>query len=350
MYKEQSGRLRPGFYMNQWLKDNIDNYFIKAVEAKWDCVVLITGMEGSAKSTNAMTIAAYIDPTFPGELVPEPVQKEDEKVREFNKRHERWSPAWRTTDRIVFTFDQFIKAIDTSLPRQCIVFDEAVNAMNSQDASSEMQKILVKKMTMIRKKRLYIFICIPTIFMLRRYFAVARARALIHFYSPDGISRGVFRFYNYEDKRKLYFRGFKEWDMHAAKESFKGDARDTTGFYFDMDDYEAKKDAAIKELTDAPKKAAKNEGDMRKKIRETRDKLVFLYFHKIKDLFHQKYPEQRFTMDRFVKYMKIKCNIDLEEDLWQKAYADGRKVLGMSKSVGEQGEGQTTGDYTASNK
>ncbi len=319
VFYNKNGVPHRGFYMDANLKSNIDNYFIKAVDVKWDCVVLNTGMEGSAKTTSAAAIAHYIDPTFPGELIGD------------------GSPR-RHIDRVVFTFDQLIKAIDNAKPKQAIQFDEAVMAMNAQDASSEIQKILIKKMTMIRKKQLFIFILIPKIFMLRRYFAVSRARAMIHMYTPDGISRGYFRFYNYEDKRKLYFKGFKEWDDHAAPPSFKGRTTDTSWYFYDENEYEKKKDEAIEQLTAAPQKAKKEESEQRKSIREARDKLIFVAYHYAEKL---RGGTKKFPMSEFSVWLKANANVDIPSVQLTKCYKDGRKLVINNATAGNQEESGT---------
>jgi len=188
----------------------------------------------SAKSTNAMSIAKYLDPTFPGELI-DPTKN--------TRRH---------CDRIVFTHKQFMEAIDASKPGQAIVFDEAIMGFMAADASTEIQKALIKKMVTIRKKNLYIFIVLPSIFLLRKYMAIFRTRYMIHFYTPDGISRGYFKFYSYESKRKMYIKGQKDFNQDADKFDFGGRATDTQGLFFDLDEYEAKKDAAIRSITEEP--------------------------------------------------------------------------------------------------
>jgi hypothetical protein len=231
---------RFGFYLDSYLKSNFDDYVIKAVLKKWDAVILVTGIEGSAKSTSTFSFAKYVDPIFPGELI-------DEKT---TRRH---------CDRIVFTADQFLKAVDDSKIGQAIVWDEAVLGFMAGDASSQIQKILVKKMVTIRKKRLYIFIVIPSIFLLRMYMAVFRTRACIHFYSPDGLDRGYFKFYSYDSKRQLYIKGKKEFNQGAHPCDFKGRTTNTEGLFFDVNEYDKKKDDAIKQITEKPKRDKENE-------------------------------------------------------------------------------------------
>ena len=251
-----TGWKRKGFYMDKTLKHNLDNYLIPAVHAKWDGVGLVTGIEGSAKSTNVMSVAKYLDPSFPGTPVGD----------NTTRRH---------CERVVFSAKQFTEAIDKAHPRQAIVFDEAVMGFLAADAATEIQKALIKKMVTIRKKQLYIFIVLPSIFLLRMYMAIFRTRVLIHFYTPDGISRGYFKFYSYESKRKLYISGKRDFNQDASKFDFAGRATDTSGLFFPIDEYEDKKDEAIRSIIEEPKKAKESIKNAQYVLKGQRDLIIW---------------------------------------------------------------------------
>lgn len=208
-----------GFTMDNYLVRNINDYLIKAVKNKWDGCMLFTGMEGSGKTTLAGACAALIDPNF-------------------------------SLDSVVFTVQQFFDAVDKAPPESVILWDEMVFGGLSTEALSSIQTALIKKMTTIRKKRLYIFLVIPSIFLLRMYFAIFRTRAMIDCYSPDGIERGKFRFYSFDTKRKLFFHGKKTWNMMATKADFFGSFVNTDGYFYDLEEYDEKKEAAIKTIND----------------------------------------------------------------------------------------------------
>jgi len=178
-------------------------------------------------------------------------------------------------------------AVDKAKPGTAIVWDEMVLGGLAQDASSEAQKVLIKKLVTIRKKRLYLFFVLPSIFMLRLYFAVFRTRALIHFTTPDGIQRGIFKFYSYDTKRKLFMKGRKEYDQDASKPDFMGDCTNTMGYFFDLLEYDSKKEEAIKSIT-----AEKTKPKL-KKIMNLRDVLLLRI-----------YNEKRFVnMDEFAEWI-----------------------------------------------
>ena len=151
-------------------------------------------------------------------------------------------------DSIAWTSKQIEKAIQNANPGDSILCDEFVLAGLSTDAMTEMQNLLIKYFTLIRKKRLFIYLVVPYFYLLRRYFALGRPRALIHIFSPDGIKRGYYRFYNYEQKRYLYFKGIKTWSYPKdCDSSFIGESRikNISELGIDEEEYERRKDKAI---------------------------------------------------------------------------------------------------------
>ncbi len=46
VYINKHGKDHTGFYMDGYLKKNVEDYLIAAVKKKWDGVVLVTGIEG----------------------------------------------------------------------------------------------------------------------------------------------------------------------------------------------------------------------------------------------------------------------------------------------------------------
>jgi len=145
-YYDEHNNPRQGYYLHEYIKSNIDRFAVKRIKHKLDNIFVITGLEGSGKTTLSSAIANYLDPTFPGKLL------EDGTPR-------------RSCDRIVFTLKQIMEAIDKSKPGQSIQIDEAIITLGSQDASNEFQKLMIKKFTTIRKKRLNIFLLIPNFFL-----------------------------------------------------------------------------------------------------------------------------------------------------------------------------------------
>jgi len=219
------------FYMSRELQRVLD-HFIKSIKRKWDSVIVIDGIEGSAKSTLARCVAWYLTKTY----------------RKRNKF---------TNDNIVFTPQQFNEFVDThnldsKHPGIALVFDEFVTGGLSTQMNA-MQNALIQKFTMIRKKRMFIILVIPYLFMLRTYFAVGRARLLIHVWSEDFITRGNFSVYGFTTKQKLYFaatKGTHKW-QYIVTPDFQGKfLKDIAqpDFFTNDEEYENKKDEATVSL------------------------------------------------------------------------------------------------------
>jgi len=277
-FTKPTGRVFDGFYLDGYLKSNLDDYLIKAVKYKFDGTMIVSGIEGAGKTTLAFTIARYCDPTFPGPLLEDGTGK-------------------RSCDRIVFSGQQILEQIDKAKIGQAIVIDEAIMGMFSQDHGNEMHKILLKKFVTIRKKRLFIFLVIPSIFLLRRYFAIFRTRAMIHCTVKDGIKRGFFKFYSYNTKKDLYLKGLKEFNQNAVKSDFIGTFTDTEGFFCDVEEYDKKKEEAILSLTKG--KSAKRLPPRYQNICNQRDTLL-------KHIYDQKKAASGplYTLRDYSKYLK----------------------------------------------
>ena len=217
-----------GFYLHPTLKENLD-YEHKRIQKSWDCCAVITGEEGSGKSNLGKAVCYYMASL---------------------------SNIKFTANDVVFTVEQFEKWLENAPPGAACLWDEFVLAGASQDALLPIQNILIKKMTLIRKRRLFIVLVIPYIFMLRKYFAVARTRFLLHVTSPDNMTRGTFDYYSKPNKRKLYILGFKFWEYNVWDCDFHGNFSDYSGLLIDEAEYERKKDEVTN--TFDKKESAKN--------------------------------------------------------------------------------------------
>ena len=202
------------------LKMNINLFsnimeILDMIRLKFDGVILLDGMEGSGKSELGKQICLTSNKDFGAKDV-------------------------------FYTVDQFEEWVDNSIPGSAGLWDEFVLAGLSTDALTKMQNILIKKFTMMRKKGLIVVLVIPYIFMLRKYFAVARTRCLIHVYCR-GKTRGYFKFYNYKEKQFIYNYGYKTW-LYSPKvnASFQGQFGVWADNYIDNKAIELKKDEAMK--------------------------------------------------------------------------------------------------------
>lgn len=181
------------FSMSSRLKRNLDKNVINALKKEnKDCVIIVDGREGSGKSTLAMQLGKYCDPTL-------------------------------DLSRIVFSPEDFREAILKSEKGQCIIYDEAFTGFSSRGSLSPINKVLVSLAMQMRQKNLFIIIVLPTIFMLDKYMAMHRTKALIHVFESKG-RRGYFRLFNNKKKKLLLLFGSKTMS-HSVKQAwtnFKG--------------------------------------------------------------------------------------------------------------------------------
>ncbi len=196
------------FHMDGYLQANIDAMKRDVTKKNYDGFVLITGREGFGKSTIAMQIALYCDHDF-------------------------------TIDNVVFTAEQFLEAVGSAKKYTAIVFDETMGYLSSRNGMSKFNKVLIKVMSEMRSKNLFVFLCIPNFFMMDWYVAQHRTTGLLYVRK-----RGVFASYDYPTKKKLYIEGKRMHTYHVPPNFF---GRFVKCFPIDEVLYEKKKQEAINE-------------------------------------------------------------------------------------------------------
>lgn len=201
------------FYLDGYLKDNLEKIKI-IIKKDWDFVFVIDGMEGGGKSTFAIQMALFLDPTL-------------------------------NLDRIVFESDEFEKAVLKADKYQAIIYDEAITGLYSREAMKYINTTLTKLLAQIRQKNLFIFIILPSFFDLDSYVSMWRSRGLFHIYTKD-FERGYFAFYDYDTKKQLFSLGKKHYNYYSKKPNIKG--RYTKYNPFEKD-YRIKKLDSIKKRT-----------------------------------------------------------------------------------------------------
>lgn len=194
------------FYIDGYLKSNLDYSIMEVKRRNFDKFVLIFGREGFGKTTLALQMALYCDNTF-------------------------------NIDRICFTPEQFLKAVQKAEKFQAIVFDETMWGLSARAVMTRMNRYLIKIISEMRSKNLFVFMCIPSIFMMDWYVAQHRSNAGIYVYK-----RGCFGSYDYPTKRKLYIEGKKKHSYHVPP-NFRGNFPKC--FPVDEKEYEKRKQKAI---------------------------------------------------------------------------------------------------------
>lgn len=203
------------WWIDRALKENFD-YIIPKVSHKIphrrsDMFICIDGPVGSGKTTLSFQCAKYFDPTF-------------------------------NLSRVVFSVDEFLKALIRAVPGQAIVFDEAI-IVNSRSALTEFNKKVIIAMTQIRSKGLYIFFNIPSVFDLDRNLVLNRCHLLLHCFQNNFGDRGRFLVFDKDKLKTLYLKGKRLYSYAFPKANFS--ARFNEYFFLDREEYEKKKQAEI---------------------------------------------------------------------------------------------------------
>ena len=195
------------FYMDGFLKAALDTAK-NTIKKDWDIVFCVDGGEGSGKSVLAMQLAYYCDPTL-------------------------------TNTRIVFTPQDFRKAITTSEKYTAVIYDEAYTGLSSRATMSLINRTLISMLAEIRQRNLFVFVVMPCFFDLDKYVALWRSRGLFHVYTGKNFQRGFFAFYNTDRKKDLYINGKKFYSYFKPKPNFIG--RFTNHYTVDEKEYKNNK-------------------------------------------------------------------------------------------------------------
>ena len=259
------------YHMNDRLRDNLKEKIVPSLMKKdKDCFICIDGKEGSGKSTLALQIGKYVDPTL-------------------------------DLSRVVFDGEGFRQAVFKAKKGQVVIFDEAFTGLSSRAALSGVNKTLVSLMMQMRQKNLMVIMVLPTFFMLDKYAAVFRAKALIHVYENKGI-RGYFRFYNSKLKKLLYLKGKKDYSYSSkyVRTRFKGRfyGKFALGDEIEEEKYRIKKEKAL-EATEKDPMTSKQI-----KYRNQRDITIYL-LRKTSKMTYRELAEYLQDYDFDISYQQI---------------------------------------------
>lgn len=166
-------------YVAKDIKRQLSNSKKKVIEIDQDRIYLVTGAEGSGKSLLAKQLAYEIDKTF-------------------------------VLDRIYFNAKDFAEGIRKAPKYTSHVFDEAFNGLSSKGSLSKENRNLVRLLMECRQRNLFIFIVLPSIFLLEKYVSLFRSHALFHTaISKKDYKKRYYKTYNKSNKQVLYLLGKK---------------------------------------------------------------------------------------------------------------------------------------------
>jgi len=212
--------------LHKSLRKEMDGIKEKVMKYNWDYVSVVAGLPGSGKSTLARSLAFFCDQGF-------------------------------NIDNIVFTAQDFIN-VTTSCPEySAIVYDECFEGMNTKATlSPEFQKI-INHLQLIRKRHLFIFLCLPNFFDLSKGIAVFRTSHLFLTYASNDGKRGSVLAFSRGNKRRLYVEGRQYMNYNAVQANIRASFT-RNNWILDEEEYEKKKDKVLlKYAEELDKKTAK---------------------------------------------------------------------------------------------
>lgn len=204
-------------YVDGYLKTQVVNVK-QRIKDKFDCTGVIDGIEGSGKTRFGSQFCYQVDPTF-------------------------------GLDRVVFSPSQFWEKVNESKPGQAIMMDEAMNAFYARAAMSATNISMNRMLAMCRYKRLFLLMCMPSIFEMDRYAAMWRTSFLVHIYTVPNDNReerGYFKWYDRDRKKQLLLIGKKAMDYSQTQPNFFG--RFSKKEVFDEEEYEQRKNEGMLQL------------------------------------------------------------------------------------------------------
>ena len=152
---------------------------------------------------------------------------------------------------------EFKKKVSEANKKEVVIYDEAHRGMGSVGALSEINKLLKDLMMEMGQKNLFVFVVLPTFFLLERYVALFRANGLFHVYTNKG-RRGYWVYFNEKNKKNLFLKGKREFNYNCmAYPKFRGRFFDQ--YPVDEQEYREKKRLSFTEASRATKEEVARE-------------------------------------------------------------------------------------------
>lgn len=248
-YSKKYGKEINGFYMNGYLKSNLDGIpaFLKK---SWDVVGIVSGHGKTriGKSTIASQCAFYIAWLLAGGKI---ITDKPGSSKVIKVVHPKKEVRFSLKENVVFSANDLqkraVELYDKYGKSQVILYDEGKQGLDSSRAMESINKGMEDFFQECGFMGHVIIIVLPSFFKLHEDYAVARSLFLIDVFADKNFNRGYFNFYNERQKEFLYFFGKKRVGTSAkysaGSESFWG--RFTSWLPFDKVEYEQMKKEAI---------------------------------------------------------------------------------------------------------
>jgi hypothetical protein len=217
-------RIPTDLYIDGKLKSCLDHFKKLIQKEDDDIVVIISGKEGSGKSTLMANILEYISDSH-------------------------FDPV---ADLVGSDYLDGLNKIENAKQKGWLGFDEGNSFFLASETVKREHRDLHKIFSIFRQKNLFVAICLPGFLRLGTYFALDRSKVLIRTYKKKG-KKSFFAFYGEESKNKLYRLGKPTWNDNFIRPNFRG--RFLKNIKLENEEYKAFKKVT---LVDEIGKAKKN--------------------------------------------------------------------------------------------
>ena len=208
------------YFIDGYYKQLLDDFKDAVHNHNTSIVLIFDGKSGKGKTTLSNQTGKELDPSF-------------------NLKNIYYNPS------------KFIGGLANAKKGEYLSFDEAM-ILSSRSAMSQVNKMIIQAMSMIRSKNIFVSFCVNSIFDLDRNLVLSRADGLLHVYGESLVDRGRFAAFfkskgDHRDRLKeLYLYGKKFYSYSKPKANFFG--RFPKYFVVNEKKYESQKQIAINEL------------------------------------------------------------------------------------------------------
>ena len=208
------------YFIDGYYRQLLDDFKDAVYNHNTSIVIIFDGKSGKGKTTLSNQSGKYLDPNF-------------------------------DLKNIYYKPQKFLEGLSKAKKGDYLNFDEAM-IISSRSAMSQVNKMIIQAMSMIRSKNIFISFCVNSIFDLDKNLVLSRGDALLHVYGEGLVDRGRFAafFKSKGDQRdrlkELYLYGKKFYNYGKPRANFFG--RFPKYFIVNEKKYELEKQEAVNEI------------------------------------------------------------------------------------------------------
>ena len=218
-------------YYDGYLLEVLTGFKKSVLKRNTTAVIIIDGRSGMGKTTLGNQLGYLLDDR--NYFMDDKGKKKEKRSYNINK--------------IYYEPKKFLEGLNQAKKGDFLMFDEAM-IISSRSAMSDVNKMMIMAMSMIRSKQLFICFCVNSIFDLDRNLALSRADLLLHVYGDHLTDRGNFSAFfkakgDMDRIKNLYLVGKKFYSYSKPSANFYG--RFGKKFIVNDEEYEKRKQVGI---------------------------------------------------------------------------------------------------------